>query len=196
MMSPSSIPKTKNARRELVAELIEGQKIHSQTELLRLLKKSGVTVTQATLSRDLDELGAIKIRDGDGFLVYALSEATPTAGEEVSQRVARLAQELILSVDNSGDLVVVRTPPGGAHLLAGAIDRLLSASAETSILGTVAGDDTVLIIVRGDSRATSSPRGRAVAQALRKIAEGAVTTEALATSVSSSSQQRKVKGTR
>lgn len=159
----STVVKSRSARLERLTELIRNRQIHSQGDLLQLLKRDGVVVTQATLSRDLDELGAIKVRDTEGFLCYALPSEAPEAVE--GSRVVRLITELVLHVDRSGDLVMVRTPPGGAQLLAGAVDRFIGAGEETLLVGTVAGDDTILIVAREN-------QGKSVMDAVRKIAEG------------------------
>lgn len=143
-------PMTKAARQARIAALLSASSVHSQTELGRLLADEGVAVTQATLSRDLEEIGAVKIRRPGLGTVYAVPGAEPPGpalralSEPGDARVSRLAAELLLSVEASANLVVARTPPGGAHLLASAIDR----AALPEVLGTVAGDDTVLIVAR------------------------------------------------
>lgn len=120
----------------------------SQGELLSLLADDGISVTQATLSRDLVELGAVKVRQGRG-LVYALpalgGDPTPRPAqdaEEVSAKLGRLCEELLVSARAVGNQVVLRTPPGAAQYLASAIDR----SDSPAVLGTIAGDDTILVI--------------------------------------------------
>ena len=125
--------------------------MRSQTELADLLAQSGVRVTQATLSRDLVELDAVKIRTQSGALVYAVpaegGDRRPTApGESAAagHRLARLCDELLVSADASANLAVLRTPPGAAQFLASAFDR----AELPDLLGTVAGDDTVLLISR------------------------------------------------
>jgi transcriptional regulator of arginine metabolism len=142
---------TRTARHRRIVELLETRRIRSQGELARLLADDGVAVTQTTLSRDLDELGAVKIRDGEGDLVYAVPaeggdtrpRLAPLNGEGAA-RLARLAAELLVSAEGSANLAVLRTPPGAAQFLASAIDR----SGATDVLGTIAGDDTVLLISR------------------------------------------------
>ena len=125
-----------------------------------------MSVTQATLSRDLLELGATRIRTGEGALVYAVpDEGDPRQHGE--PKLARLAQELLVGADSSGALVVLRTPPGGAHLLASAIDR----SGWSEIIGTVAGDDTILLICR------DGVLGSTVANHLLALAEGRTSSE-------------------
>ena len=145
------LPLTKNARQQRIVELLARHSIRSQTELADLLAEGGLTVTQATLSRDLVELDAVKVRDGSGALVYAVpaegGDRTPRAAVETpaaEHRLARLCNELLSSAEASANLVVLRTPPGAAGFLASAIDK-----AELSVvLGTIAGDDTVLVISR------------------------------------------------
>jgi transcriptional regulator of arginine metabolism len=152
---------TKAGRQMRIAELVSARAVHSQSELGRLLADEGIAVTQATLSRDLEEIGAVKVRRAGSGAVYAVPDEPPGPMLPVDDaRVSRLATELLVSVDASANLVIARTPPGGAHLLASAIDR----SATADVLGTVAGDDTVLIITR-------SPRGGgAFAEHLRRLA--------------------------
>lgn len=152
MTSPSAkLATSRTARHRRIVELLENRRVHSQPELARLLAADGIAVTQTTLSRDLDELGAVKIRDGSGDLVYAVpaegGDPTPRialAGGENGARLARLAAELLVSADASANLVVLRTPPGGAQFLASAVDR----AGLPDVLGTIAGDDTVLLITR------------------------------------------------
>ncbi|WP_416976072.1 arginine repressor, partial [Streptomyces sp. 4F14] len=111
----------------------------------------GLNVTQATLSRDLDELNAVKIRNNDGDLIYAVpSEGgfrqprAPLGESAKEERMRRLSQELLISAEASANLVVLRTPPGAAQFLASAIDQ----AELQDILGTIAGDDTLLLISR------------------------------------------------
>ncbi|MGH3341621.1 MAG: arginine repressor [Carbonactinosporaceae bacterium] len=163
------LPHTKAARHQRIADLLTRRNVRSQSELARLLAGDGVEVTQATLSRDLDELGAVKIRGRDGSLVYAVpaegGDRTPRPapdGATVDGRLARVCQELLVSADSSANLVVLRTPPGGAQFLASVIDR----TDPHQVLGTIAGDDTVLVITR-------DPGGGAdVAEYLLGLAEG------------------------
>jgi len=137
-------------RQARIVELIRDQAVHSQAELLGLLVAEGTETTQATVARDLDELGAIKVRVGSGPLVYAVpgegGDRTPRPGGQVGDdvRLARLCGELLVSADASANLVVLRTPPGAAQFLASAIDR----SGLPDIVGTIAGDDTILVVAR------------------------------------------------
>ncbi len=208
-------PVTKTARQARIAEILGRAPVRSQEELAELLAACGVRVTQATLSRDLDELGAVRLRGRGGALVYALPDepaglrrgedlrrgepgtrrgepgtrrgepgtwrgepgrrrgepAMPLGERPVSPEqheaaadagvLGRIAPELLVSAEASANLVVARTPPGGAQLLASALDH----AGWESILGTVAGDDTVLVITREPGG------GDKVAHALVRLAE-------------------------
>ena len=155
-------PLTKTARHARIADILAREQVRSQEELADLLERyAGVHVTQATLSRDLDELGIVRLRSG-GSLVYALPEepggpgshpggpgsqsGTRAAGSESPHdaRLARYLGELMTSAEASANLVVLRTPAGAAQFLASVIDHAVL----PSVLGTVAGDDTVLMIAR------------------------------------------------
>ncbi len=140
-------PATKAARHARICAIISAQPVRSQSELGRLLAEEGVEVTQATLSRDLDELGAVKLRGPDGGApVYALPEDGHPMRASASgvSRLARLLGELLVTTEASGNLVVLRTPPGAAQFLASALDR----SALHDVVGTIAGDDTLLVVAR------------------------------------------------
>jgi transcriptional regulator of arginine metabolism len=133
--------------------LIRDQPVHSQTELVELLAAEGIGVTQATLSRDLEELGAVKVRGAGGGAVYLIPEdGNPMLrlAEQPPSRLVRLLRELLTGTDHSGNLVVLRTPPGAAQFLASALDR----SGLPDVVGTIAGDDTVLVIAREPDGAT------------------------------------------
>jgi transcriptional regulator of arginine metabolism len=123
------------ARRAKAISLIKGGKISSQSDLVSALKKAGFSVTQTTASRDLDEIGAVRGRNG-----YTITDSDDGS----MARSMPLPGDLILSVESSGNLAVVRTPPGGAQFLASALDH----SSLDSIIGTIAGDDTVLVVSR------------------------------------------------
>ena len=145
-MTAGSALATKAARQGRITELIRDRVIRSQTELADLLAFGGIEVTQATLSRDLEELGALKLRGVDGGApVYRIPEdggPRPMVGG--TSRLARLLAELLLSHEGSGNLAVLRTPPGAAQFLASAIDRASLAE----VAGTIAGDDTILVVAR------------------------------------------------
>ena len=174
-------PVTKAARHAQIAGILEQNPVRSQEELAESLARRGVRVTQTTLSRDLVELGAVRLRRPDGVLVYALpgspggpgSQPGPLPGIEPQDvpasvepdgpagRLARAAAELLVSAEASANLVVLRTPAGAAQYFASVLDH----ARWSSILGTVAGDDTVLVIAR-------DPAGGAdLAAALLRLAE-------------------------
>jgi transcriptional regulator of arginine metabolism len=148
-------PPTKTARHRHVVALLRRTPVRSQVELADLLAADGFVVTQATLSRDLVELGAVKVRH-QGGLVYAVpadgADRAPRAGadaafltsEMLDARLERLCEELLVTAEASANLVVLRTPPGAAQFLASAIDQ----SVIPAVLGTIAGDDTVLVVTR------------------------------------------------
>src|SRR6478752_6018594 len=138
---------TRVGRQARIVSILSSQSVHSQTELAAMLADEGIDVTQATLSRDLEELGAVKLRGADGGVgVYVVPEdGSPVRGVSGgTERMSRLLGELLVSTDASGNLAVLRTPPGAAHYLASAIDR----SALPYVVGTVAGDDTILVVAR------------------------------------------------
>ena len=156
-------PLTKTARQARIAAILARQQVRSQEELADLLERyASVHVTQATLSRDLEELGVVRLRAVGGALVYALPEEpggpgshpggpgsqsgarAPGSESPHDARLARYLGELMTSAEGSANLVVLRTPAGAAQFLASVIDH----AALPSVLGTVAGDDTVLLIAR------------------------------------------------
>lgn len=138
---------TRAGRQARIVELLTHRVVHSQTELAALLADEGIEVTQATLSRDLDELGAVKLRGVNGGApVYVIPEdGSPVRGVVGgTARLARVLSELLVSADSSGNLAVLRTPPGAAQFLASALDR----AALSEVVGTLAGDDTILVVAR------------------------------------------------
>jgi transcriptional regulator of arginine metabolism len=143
-------PVGKAARHARIISMLSDRPVHSQTQLAQLLADDGLAVTQTTLSRDLEELGAVKLRTADGGQpVYVVpTDGAPLAvrgaDDAPPARLARLLGELLVSAEASANLVVLRTPPGAAQFLASALDR----AALPEVLGTVAGDDTVLVISR------------------------------------------------
>ena len=164
-----AIPLTKSARQQKIIDLLSRHPVRSQTELAELLAQAGVHVTQATLSRDLVELDAVKVRVPSGALVYAVpaegGDRTPVVAHDsaaAEARLARLLAELLVSAEGSANLALLRTPPGAAQFLASAFDRTES----DDVLGTVAGDDTVLVISRRPDG------GHALAQRFLALANG------------------------
>lgn len=137
------VPGTKSARQAVIRELLADRQVRSQTQLAGLLADQGVSVTQATLSRDLDELGAVKARVG-AIPVYALPDDPATGAAARLLRLRRRCEELLLTAEAAANLVVLRTPPGAAQFLASALDE----AGVDQVLGTIAGDDTVLVVAR------------------------------------------------
>jgi transcriptional regulator of arginine metabolism len=138
---------TRAGRHALIVEILAKNQVRSQSELQQLLSAQGIDATQATISRDLDELGAVKLRAADGGVgVYVVPEdGSPLRGVfGGTDRLARLLSELLVSTDSSGNLAVLRTPPGAAHYLASAIDR----ASLPDVVGTIAGDDTIFVCAR------------------------------------------------
>jgi len=166
---------TKATRHARIVSLIRDRTVRAQTELADLLAAGGITVTQATLSRDLEELGAVKVRSSDGASAYMIPEDGTAAlrrAEAAPARLQRLLRELLTGVDASGNLVVLRTPPGAAQFLASAIDR----AGLPDVVGTIAGDDTILIVAR-DLSPQASTAGSQLAAKLSGWASGADVTE-------------------
>lgn len=138
-----STPHTKVARQEMIKDWIIQGSIHSQLEIVDRLKNSGFDVTQATVSRDLEDIGAVRGRDSQGDPNYRINQESI---DEPLSKLSRLISDLLVDVKSSGNLTVLRTPPGGAQLLASALDRASRAGTVPQIIGTIAGDDTVLVV--------------------------------------------------
>ena len=126
----------KNQRQHRIARLLEHHAVTSQGQLVELLAGEGVMATQATVSRDLDDLGAMKVRVPGGETVYAIPGIAP------EDHLRRVLGDWVVEVAHSGNLVVLRTPPGSAHVVGSALDR----SGVDGMIGTVAGDDTILVV--------------------------------------------------
>ena len=149
----------KPQRQHRIARLLEEQPIASQGQLVELLAADGVVATQATVSRDLEDLGAVKIRIPGGAVAYAV----PEYGKEQSapdDHLRRVMGEFVVEVAHSGNVVVARTGPGQAHVVASALDR----SMLPDVLGSVAGDDTVIVVCAG------AAEGMTVAEELASLA--------------------------
>jgi transcriptional regulator of arginine metabolism len=147
----------KRNRQRALFELVRRMPMSSQHEIQQELARIGHDATQSTISRDLEELGLVRVRDPEGRLRYALpTEAAATA---VASRLRMLLSEFVVSVEASGNLVVAVTPPGAANAVAEAIDH----AAVDGVLGTVAGDNTILIIAK------EGVKGKAVADRLREL---------------------------
>jgi transcriptional regulator of arginine metabolism len=150
---------SKAQRQHRIARLLAEQAVTSQAQLAELLAADGVQATQATISRDLDDLGAIKVRVAGGDTVYAIPEL-PTEQRAPEDHLRRVFGDWVVEVAHSGNLVVLRTPPGSAHVVGSALDR----SGLTEVLGTVAGDDTLIVVV------TEEAGGAEVARRLADLA--------------------------
>lgn len=150
---------TKTQRQHRIAALLERHSVTSQAQLVELLAGDGVVATQATVSRDLDDLGAVKVRVPGGETVYAIPELAKDrlAPED---HLRRVLGEWVAEVEHSGNIVVLRTPPGSAHVVGSALDR----AGLEEIIGTVAGDDTVIVV------ATETSGGAKVARRLSALA--------------------------
>lgn len=146
---------TKVSRQQKIVELLTRQNIASQSELMDLLAQASIKVTQATLSRDLVELRAEKVRNADGALIYKLPSDGQRARTDLnestvySQRLQRAIEDLLVSVASTQNQLVLKTPPGAAGYLASTLDQ----SVIPNLLGTIAGDDTILLIVTTEAAA-------------------------------------------
>ena len=150
---------SKVQRQQAISKLVAKHAVTNQPQLVDLLAADGIAATQATVSRDLEDLGAVKVRVPGGETVYAIPEYEP-ARIAPEDQLRRVMGEWVAEVRKSGHLVVLRTPPGCAHVVASALDR----SGIPGLLGTVAGDDTLLCV------AEESVGGQALAEKLRDLA--------------------------
>ena len=150
---------SKAQRQHRIAALLEEHAVTSQARLTELLDGEGLGATQATVSRDLDELGAIKVRVPGGETVYAIPEH-PVDRIAPEDNLRRALSDWVADVNHSANLVVLRTPPGCAHVVASALDR----AGNSDILGTVAGDDTLVVV------AVEDVGGAQLAERLRSLA--------------------------
>jgi transcriptional regulator of arginine metabolism len=131
----------KSQRQHRIAKLLEENAVANQAQLVELLAGDGVVATQATVSRDLDDMGAVKVRIQGGDTVYAIPEL-PKDQVAPEDHLRRVMGEWVVEVAQSENLVVLRTPPGSAHVVASALDR----ARVEGVLGTVAGDDTLIVV--------------------------------------------------
>ena len=150
---------TKAQRQQAISRIIASHGVSSQPQLQKLLAKDGIKATQATVSRDLEELGAVKVRVAGGESRYAIPEYEPDRIAP-SEQLRRVLSEWVAEVTHSGPLVVVRTPPGCAHVVGSALDR----SGMGGLIGTVAGDDTLLCV------ASEALGGRKLAEQIGSLA--------------------------
>ena len=131
----------KPQRQHRITRLLEEQVISSQAQIVELLAAEGVVATQATVSRDLEELGAVKVRIPGGATAYAVPEHSKERAAP-DEYLRRVMGEFVVEVSHSGNLVVLRTPPGSAHVIGSALDRI----GFPDVLGNVAGDDTLILV--------------------------------------------------
>ncbi|MEZ2122074.1 MULTISPECIES: arginine repressor [unclassified Corynebacterium] len=140
-------PVTRAARQGRIVEILDKYRVSSQVQLSELLLDEGIDITQATLSRDLDELGAKKVRPDGGRAFYMIGPAEAPLTEQMrgpAEKLRRMLDDLLVSVDSSGNTAVLRTPPGAAQYLASFIDRVQM----DEVVGCIAGDDTIFVIAR------------------------------------------------
>ncbi len=165
VISGGGLRLAKPQRQHRLARIIGARPVTSQAQLVELLAAEGVVATQATVSRDLEDLGAVKVRVAGGEPVYAIPEH---ARERLApeSHLRRVLGEWVVEVAHSGNIVVLRTPPGSAHVVGSALDR----AGLPDVVGTVAGDDTILVV------ASERTGGRELAQNLSRFAFGGDTT--------------------
>jgi transcriptional regulator of arginine metabolism len=150
---------SKNQRQHRIIKLLETTTVTSQSQLVEMLADDGVVATQATVSRDLEDLGAVKVRVAGGEVAYAIPEL-PTEQHAPEDHLRRVLGDWVVEVNQSQNLVVLRTPPGSAHVVGSALDR----SNLSGLIGTVAGDDTLLCVAAEDVG------GRQLASTMRELA--------------------------
>jgi len=131
----------KPQRQHRILRVLEDKPVSSQAQLVQLLEAEGIVATQATVSRDLEELGAVKVRIPGGATAYAVPEHSKATAPP-DEHLRRVMGEFVVEVAHSGNLVVLRTPPGSAHVIGSALDR----AGVPDVLGNVAGDDTIIVV--------------------------------------------------
>ena len=136
----------KNSRHTRILEIISEHVIETQDDLMEKLRESGYSVTQATVSRDIKQLGLVKTASKDGGYHYTASGSEGAAGESKLKNIMR---ETVLSAQNAENIVVVKTYSGMANAAAAAMDAL----AGETVIGSIAGDDTIFVVVRNDDEA-------------------------------------------
>ena len=149
---------TKRQRQHIIKQLLAHNLVSSQDQLIDLLKEERIEATQATVSRDLDELGSVNVRVSGGTMVYAIPEL-PSEHHVHEDHLKRVLGEWVVGIGVSKNIVMLKTPTGSAHVVASALDR---AGLET-VLGTVAGDDTVMVV------ASQSYEGSVLAESLSQL---------------------------
>ena len=137
---------TKADRHKKILELITNQTVSTQTDLTNLLTEAGFDVTQATTSRDLQELRVMKMLLSDGTYKYTVSRESEG---DISGKLRKVLAECLFDVDFAGNIVVLKTITGGAQAVAFALESVI----HDEIVGSIAGDDTIMIVVRGEKNA-------------------------------------------
>ena len=145
------------ARRALIVSLINRGLIRSQKDLVKQLNKAGVKVTQATASRDLETIGAVRGPDNNGEVRYQMPNEISSSNPS-ERPINKISNNLILKVESSGNLVVIGTPPGAAQMIGGSIDRAMARYEIKQVIGTIAGDDTVLVIAKSSNGGAAAKR--------------------------------------
>ena len=144
---PPAQPVSRTARQARILEILSQYRVSSQVQLSELLLDDGIDITQATLSRDLDELGAKKVRPESGRAYYTVGPGDSVLLETLRgprEKLRRMLDDLVVSVDASANIAVLRTPPGAAQYLASYIDRVQL----PEVVGTIAGDDTIFVLAK------------------------------------------------
>jgi transcriptional regulator of arginine metabolism len=139
-MHKDAMTESKERRQRAIADLIRSQPLANQEELAEQLTSRGFAVTQATVSRDLEQLGAVKARRG-GRMTYALPQQVR---DGAAPQLASVFRDWVRSIDAAGNLVVIKTPPGSAHLVGVALDG----ADLPEVVGTICGDDTIFVACR------------------------------------------------
>lgn len=141
-------PDSKTARQHVIEELIVNKQISSQNEILKLLKNKGFAITQTTLSRDLDEINAVKKLSNNGKNVYIIKKKSVDklqSSKDIRNKMEKSLTEFVISVDSSANLAIIHTPAGAAQYVASLIDQ----AAIEKVIATIAGDNTVLVVTKG-----------------------------------------------
>lgn len=141
-------PDSKTARQHVIEELIVNKQISSQNEILKMLKNKGFAITQTTLSRDLDEINAVKKLSNDGKNVYVIKKKSVDklqSSKDIRNKMEKSLSEFVISVDSSANLAIIHTPAGAAQYVASLIDQ----AAIEKVIATIAGDNTVLVVTKG-----------------------------------------------
>jgi transcriptional regulator of arginine metabolism len=137
-------------RQKVIADIIRREAVGSQEDVTARLAGHGLSVTQATVSRDLDQMGAVKVKRG-GVLRYSLPDEIGDS-DWAAARLQRIMSDWVQSIEAAGNMIVMKTPPGSAHLVGLALDQ----ARLPEIAGTVCGDDTIFLVVREGSDPTAT----------------------------------------